>query len=176
MHGQAQVQAGMKAAADEVSGRLVGPVLGRLERLMQMYAHTQQLCCAMVSLGFIAHRDVLSAGLFLSLFALILISSRSITIAWWRWAIWTMEFRIVLVKFIQAWPTDRLFAAGPDSEGIDLTPYQRVLHLGSPGWDVVLLLALILHRQHLLRRGEWIDRKAGAEMRKYLQTMHLTKI
>ena len=129
-----------------------------------LYAHTQQLCCAMVSLGFIAHRDVLSAGLFLSMFGLILISSRSITIAWWRWAIWTMEFRIVLVKFIQAWPTDRLFAAGPDSEGIDLTPYQRVLHLGSPGWDVVLLLALILHRQHLLRRGEWIDRKAGAEM------------
>lgn len=125
-----------------------------------------QLCCAMISLGFVAHRDVISCILFATLFGYCLPSSKSIAIGYWRAAIRTVEIKMLLVKFLTAWPTQCIFSLTTcdggwpgDGPGLDIRSHQRILDTGNASWiwDLALLLSLLLHRQHLRRRGEWFS-------------------
>ena len=71
---------------------------------------------------------------------------------------------MVLVKFLTAWPTQCVFSTTTcsggwpgDGPGLDIRSYQRIIDTeqGSWLWDLALLLSLVLHRKHLIRRGEW---------------------
>ena len=121
-----------------------------------VYNHSLQLCCAFVSMGFVAHRDIISCILFITLFSYCLLSSKSITIGYWRVALRMIELRIVLVKFITAWPTECVFSTTTceggwpgDGPGLDVSSHQRIIdtEYGSWVWDLALLLSLLLHRQ-----------------------------
>jgi hypothetical protein len=136
-----------------------------------MYNHSLQLCCAAMAMGFVAHRDIISCILFVTLFGYCLLSSKSITVGYWRVALRLIELRIVLVKFLTAWPTECVFSTTTctggwpgDGPGLDVRSHQRIIDTenGSWVWDLALLLSLLLHRQRLRRRGEWTKKGDSA--------------
>jgi hypothetical protein len=91
-----------------------------------------------------------------SLFGFCLLIGSQARAKYWRLSISILEVRIIFVKFLGAWPQENLLGIW------DVKDSGRVgvwLDLGNWEWDVVLLLALFLHRQHLMRRGAWLPKQ-----------------
>eukprot|EP01047_Picozoa_sp_COSAG01_P010006 COSAG01_NODE_419_length_17278_cov_34.763432_3_plen_2268_part_00 len=118
-----------------------------------IYGHTLQICVILMCMNFIIHVDLPSCFFPATLFGFCLLIGRNMQAGYWRVSIIMIETRLVLVKLVNAWP--RIDFLGLNvQQGFGIW-----LDLDGWAWDLALFFALLLHRQHLMRRGVWSSKE-----------------
>jgi hypothetical protein len=121
-----------------------------------LFCRSLEICCVFLCLNFIVHVDVVSCAFPLSLFGYCLLTEQLAGVRlYWKAAIFVISVRIVMVKCVNAWPTED--AAGNTlaefewAEGLlDVRPENQI-------WDLLALAGLLLRRHHMQLRGEWAE-------------------